>query len=89
MKEFSPDQMSNLVPSSDPTLSNYKIPDWSSQTSNPLLHQEEELLIPGMNISNDIAEVEECLEKNTPAKDDLTSPEPKHDLGELRFAEDD
>ena len=63
--------------------------DLPSQTTDPIIQQGEELLIPGLNVSKEIAENEEYAEKDLPTAEDLAAPDEKHDLGKLRFAEDD
>ena len=63
--------------------------DLPSQTTDPIIQQGEELLIPGLNVSQEIAETEEYAEKDLPTVEDLAAPDANHSLGELRFAEDD
>ena len=84
-----PDHTSNFVPAFDSQSFSGETSDLPSQTTDPIIQQGEELLIPGLNVSKEIAETEEYAEKDLPTAEDLAAPDEKHDLGKLRFAEDD
>ena len=84
-----PDHTSNFVPAFDSQSFSAETSDLPSQTTDPIIQQGEELIIPGLNVSKEIAETEEYAEKDLPTAEDLAAPDANHSLGELRFAEDD